>query len=693
MTKEKLQELLAKARAQAEAAKQKQVAEAAAKLQEQVAAVDEVDTSKLGITDEQLKTDVGQDQAVDTIREVIENAVARDGGSLQSDTKQTVSSTDGALPQDKAEADKTDNTSRVGVARNVILNEKQQLFADTVAAGTDCVLIGAAGTGKTTSMKKTMLQLLATGRVKNLGESTKWLQAGMPGIAVCSYTRKAVNNICHAMPDELKQHTLTIHKLLEFAPIWYEVENPEKPGTYKTTMRFEPTRTRLNPLPASLGAIAFEEGSMVSVELHNMLLDACAQKPQLIYLGDIQQLPPIFGLAILGFKMLELPVVELTEVYRQALESPIISLAWKILEGNPHVFSSKVERYKTESKISKKQVERIKVPALEVFNKTTDSGRVFMQPWQKQLSADNGLNTATKQFCAWSDDGYYDPQEDIILIPFNKAFGTIELNKGIMQYLGTKREAVVHEVIAGYNKHYLAVGDRVLYDKEDAFIIDIANNTEYVGKRAMAPSRKLDRWGHYREDLSAAEVAKLEEEESSFDLEAVEKFMELAADEIEDRANAASHIITVRISHSDEDVELESAAEINNLLGGYAITVHKAQGSEWNRVFFVMHNTHAVMNQRELLYTAVTRARNFLHVICEIDTFFKGVKSQKIKGNTLQEKAEWFKGKSNDVQKKLELSQLAAQAAQQRDTPQTTISGKPAIKLEDLVPMAVKETT
>lgn len=51
------------------------------------------------------------------------------------------------------------------------------------------------------------------------------------------------------------------------------------------------------------------------------------------------------------------------------------------------------------------------------------------------------------------------------------------------------------------------------------------------------------------------------------------------------------------------------------------------------------------MIQRELLYTAVTRAKEELYVICEPDTFVKGVQSQRIKGNDLKSKAEYFKGK------------------------------------------------
>ena len=51
------------------------------------------------------------------------------------------------------------------------------------------------------------------------------------------------------------------------------------------------------------------------------------------------------------------------------------------------------------------------------------------------------------------------------------------------------------------------------------------------------------------------------------------------------------------------------------------------------------------MIARELLYTAVTRAREELYVICEPDTFMKGISRQKVPGNTIAEKAEYFKGK------------------------------------------------
>ncbi len=54
-------------------------------------------------------------------------------------------------------------------------------------------------------------------------------------------------------------------------------------------------------------------------------------------------------------------------------------------------------------------------------------------------------------------------------------------------------------------------------------------------------------------------------------------------------------------------VEL-GGAELWNLQLGYALTVHRAQGSEWRTVLGVLHETHANMLSRNLAYTALTRA-------------------------------------------------------------------------------------
>lgn len=586
----------------------------------------------------------------------------------------------------------------LGVARDdIILNEKQATFLNTVNEGKDCVLIGAAGTGKTTSMRSTTRSLISSGRLPALNRGTKYLIPGRAGGAILSYTRKAVNNIRHAVVDELKAHTLTIHKLLEFAPIFYEIEDPDKKGEFKKTMRFEPTRGIHNPLPPDLVFLAFEESSMISVELYKQLQDAMPHAHQEVFLGDIQQLPPIFGLAILGFKMVELPVIELTEVYRQARNSPIIDLAWKILEGNTKIFDPKLESYK--SKLRGKEVTKYRAPALEAFSRQNEDGEVRFQIWQKKLSPDNGLFTAVKQFNAWEEAGYYNPQEDIILCPFNKAFGTIELNKGIMQHLGKKRDATVHEVIAGFNKHYLAVGDRVLYDKEDAYITHIIPNGQYLGKRPAPASVNLDRWGHLIDPMTEQEKLQAQIDDSEIDLAAIESFMESSVQE--DRVQAASHVVTIKMSYSDEEaddeISLDGASEINNLLGGYALTVHKYQGSENERVFLVIHNSHAVLISREMLYTAVTRAKKFLHIIAENISFANGIKSQRVKGDTIQEKAAFFKGKKEEVDRveaegKLKLEHHALDKPLPQAPRTVIIGGQRAIKLSELPSQFLKDT-
>ena len=55
-------------------------------------------------------------------------------------------------------------------------------------------------------------------------------------------------------------------------------------------------------------------------------------------------------------------------------------------------------------------------------------------------------------------------------------------------------------------------------------------------------------------------------------------------------------------------VEL-AGAELFNLQLGYALTVHRAQGSEWPVVLGVLHEAHMPMLSRNLVYTALTRAR------------------------------------------------------------------------------------
>ncbi|MCB9762888.1 MAG: ATP-dependent RecD-like DNA helicase [Alphaproteobacteria bacterium] len=55
--------------------------------------------------------------------------------------------------------------------------------------------------------------------------------------------------------------------------------------------------------------------------------------------------------------------------------------------------------------------------------------------------------------------------------------------------------------------------------------------------------------------------------------------------------------------------------QLDRLELAYAISIHKSQGSEYRAVVVLLHNTHYVMLRRSLLYTAVTRAKEFCCVV------------------------------------------------------------------------------
>lgn len=506
--------------------------------------------------------------------------------------------------------------------KGITYNIKQTEALQLGKAGKSFVLIGAAGTGKTTCMKGVLNALIQSGIVPQYqNDGHKHLQAATHGLLISAFTRRAVANIRKNMSYDMQGSCITVHAALEYAPEYYEVIDPIT-GDARNTMRFTPTRNKHRPLHETIKFCIIEESSMLGVDLFKELQEALPDDCKFIFLGDIQQLPPVFGSAILGFKMLELPVVELTEVYRQALESPIISLAHRILSGSP---MSQTEMLEWNTKYSGKGLQ--------------------FHPIKKRVHAEHILPKIANFFKKEIHEGKFDIETDTILVPFNKGLGTIELNKEIAQYLTEKRGCATYEIISGFQKHYYAVGDKILYEKEDAEIISINRNSLYVGMKSPRPeSLTLDRWGY---DLgSGKDIEGIEADD--FDLGNVDAILAAhtgSDEEAKERKQEASHCITVRMCADGEEITLSKAAEINNLLLGYALTVHKSQGSEWRKVYCLFHQSHNTMICRELLYTAVTRAREDLYIICEADTFDKGITRQKVPGNTIAEKAEHFKGK------------------------------------------------
>lgn len=524
-------------------------------------------------------------------------------------------------------------------------NKEQKEAISLAREGKSFCLIGAAGTGKTTTEKEIARVLVSESLVPLISMSTKFLVKDLPGIVFTSFTRRAVRNMKKVVSNELKEHCITLHKLLEYEPVFYEVIDPVSRES-RNTMRFEPQRNNLRKLPATLKCVVIDESSMVSLDLFMNLIKALPNPNavQFIFVGDLHQLPPVYGSAILGFKLLDLPTIELTQIYRQAANSPIISLAHKIKNG-----------------------EDIPVTLTTTNKVETEQGKVTLHPWKKPISDFDATHAASIFLRNLVNSGNFNEEEDIILCPQEKtknlAFGTNEFNKIVAQSLGEQRKdsegkpapALVHEIIAGYIPHYYAVGDRILVGREDAVILKITRNARYWGKSPRTASIDLDRWGNYKKKV-VSEVG----EKDDFDVDKyLESFTLEASDAPEERKQEASHIIEVELLDSGLHETLSTAGEINAAQFAYCLTVHKSQGSEWNRVFFLTHQSHVVMWNRELLYTAVTRARKELYCIIEPDrgaksgTLTKAARSPRIKGNTLAEKAEYFKGKQEAYEEEL----------------------------------------
>jgi exodeoxyribonuclease V alpha subunit len=155
------------------------------------------------------------------------------------------------------------------------------------------VMTGGPGVGKTTIVKA-ILRILAAKGVR---------------LQLCAPTGRAAKRMAEATGFEAK----TIHRLLEIDP---------KSGGFK--------RGDDNPLDCDL--LVVDETSMVDVMLMQALMKATPRRTALLLVGDIDQLPSVGPGQVLADVIASgaVPVVRLTEVFRQAAQSRIITSAHRI---------------------------------------------------------------------------------------------------------------------------------------------------------------------------------------------------------------------------------------------------------------------------------------------------------------------------------------------------------------------------
>jgi len=158
------------------------------------------------------------------------------------------------------------------------------------------VITGGPGVGKTTLLNSIL----------------RILQAKQVQVALCAPTGRAAKRLSESTGLEAK----TIHRLLETDP---------RSGDFR--------RTEDNPLICDL--LVIDEASMVDVPLMRSLMRAVPDDAAVLIVGDVDQLPSVGPgqvLAdIIGSGLV--PVVRLTEVFRQAAGSRVISNAHRINQG------------------------------------------------------------------------------------------------------------------------------------------------------------------------------------------------------------------------------------------------------------------------------------------------------------------------------------------------------------------------
>ena len=349
------------------------------------------------------------------------------------------------------------------------------------------VLTGGPGTGKTTVVK-TLLDVFRSIYPK-------------ASIALVAPTGRASRKLSEVTGLE----ATTIHQLLG----WRPGEVPEY--------------NRNNKLGANL--LIIEESSMVDLNLMFKLLDAVEDNTKVLFIGDIDQLPSVGpGNVLSDLIKAGVPTVRLTEIFRQAQESQIVTNAHRINKGQPLLIE----------------------PTKDDF--------YFIQQEDPEIIAQLIVMSVVR----FLNRGY-DLSDILVLSPMKKGpCGTIALNQMLRETINPSRPSA----------NEWKIGERVF--REGDKVLQIMNNKD--------------------KDVYNGDIGIVKQIEKQYNQKSGETIT----------------LMTVDFGGRIATYERE---QLDQLVLGYAITVHKSQGGEAPIVISPITTQHYVMLVRNLIYTGLTRAK------------------------------------------------------------------------------------
>ena len=394
--------------------------------------------------------------------------------------------------------------------QKIILAKHQKEAVQAAMENGVLVITGGPGTGKTTTIN-TMIALL---------------QEEEQEVVLAAPTGRAAKRMTEASGMEAQ----TIHRLLEISFL--------QEGSRHQS--FE--RNEENPLEADV--VIIDETSMVDILLMNSLLKAIMPGTRLILVGDMDQLPSVGPGNVLKDLIHSncIPVVRLTEIFRQAGESAIVTNAHRINIGQYPILNQREKDF------------------------------FFLRRAVQEEVAQTIVELITKRLPPFL---HCDPKQDIqILCPMRKGpLGVTQLNKLLQQALNPphkkKREKEFRQIL-------FREGDKVM---------QIKNNYNI-------PWKICNRFGY-----------PLEEGVGIFNGD---------CGTITDISPTAE---TLTVTFDDHKVVEYDYSQLDELELAYAVTIHKAQGSEYPAVILPIHSGPPMLMSRNLLYTGVTRAKKLVVMV------------------------------------------------------------------------------